>query len=541
MPLPSPAELGLPKKFKEFRSQQSAAIERIAQSDKKVILLQSPTGSGKTGIMAGLGKYLKKRIVYACHTKQLQSQVVSDFPYAVELKGRANYPCVRGGKFTCAECTRKGGSSKARCEDCKYQDCDERFPKGTHKTCPCKPDCPFEIQKAEAEAAEMAILNTPLYLNEINFTQSFQDRPWVVLDEGDLTERALMGFIGVSITAHQIKQLRLTPPKVKTQLEPWFAWIRNDAMPAIDFRLGQIANSGDFFELRESTELERLQGKLRFLTNENINNWVLVQEDQVDPQTGEVIEKKSWTFKPVYISRYARRNLWDHAERFLVMSGTLISAYQCARDFGLKDEDVGWIELGSTFPVARRPIYFRPAADMARKNKDHAWPSMVNAIDAILQKHPREKGLIHAVSYPLARYIVEHSKYKGRLMDHDSSNRISTLERFKADPSPNVMVSPSMDRGVDLPGPLLDFILIPKVPFPSLGDAQVSRRLYGSDDGQLWYAVQTIRTLIQMTGRGMRSETDSCKSYILDEAFRRLYGQYFNLFPEYWREAICKE
>lgn len=47
----SPEVLGLPEKFSDFRPAQIDALERISQSDKKVILLQAPTGSGKTLIM----------------------------------------------------------------------------------------------------------------------------------------------------------------------------------------------------------------------------------------------------------------------------------------------------------------------------------------------------------------------------------------------------------------------------------------------------------------------------------------------------------
>ena len=90
-------DLGLPEKFTEFRTHQILALERIEASKKKVVLLEAPTGSGKTLIMAALGKYLGEQVCYTCHTKQLQSQVVNDFPYAVELKGRANYSCLKGG------------------------------------------------------------------------------------------------------------------------------------------------------------------------------------------------------------------------------------------------------------------------------------------------------------------------------------------------------------------------------------------------------------------------------------------------------------
>ena len=100
------------------------------------------------------------------------------------------------------------------------------------------------------------------------------------------------------------------------------------------------------------------------------------------------------------------------------------------------------------------------------------------------------------------------------------------------------MVSPSMDRGIDLPYDLCRVIILVKVPWPNLGDPQISRRLYSSSDGQTWYAVQTIRTIIQGTGRGMRAEDDFCVSYILDDQFRRLYKDYYHLFPKWWREAL---
>lgn len=65
----SPEDLGLPQKFSDFRPAQVDALERISQSDKKVILLQAPTGSGKTLIMAAMGKYLDTQVLYTCHTK----------------------------------------------------------------------------------------------------------------------------------------------------------------------------------------------------------------------------------------------------------------------------------------------------------------------------------------------------------------------------------------------------------------------------------------------------------------------------------------
>jgi Rad3-related DNA helicase len=78
------------------------------------------------------------------------------------------------------------------------------------------------------------------------------------------------------------------------------------------------------------------------------------------------------------------------------------------------------------------------------------------------------------------------------------------------------------------------------VPYPNLGDVQVSRRLYSASDGPLWYSVQAIRSIVQATGRGMRSSTDHCECYILDANFGRLFTEYNDLFPSWWREAIVR-
>ena len=119
-----------------------------------------------------------------------------------------------------------------------------------------------------------------------------------------------------------------------------------------------------------------------------------------------------------------------------------------------------------------------------------------------------------------------------------AKDRESKLEEFKKAPQGTVLVASSMDRGVDLPGDLCRVVVVMKIPFLNLGDKQISTRLYsGKKAGQLWYNVSAIRTLIQMCGRGIRSEEDRCDIYILDAQFERLYRDKY-LFPQWWREAL---
>jgi len=88
----------------------------------------------------------------------------------------------------------------------------------------------------------------------------------------------------------------------------------------------------------------------------------------------------------------------------------------------------------------------------------------------------------------------------------NSGEKDQALQRYLATEGA-VLIAPSMDRGVDLPGDACRVQVVAKVPFPNLGDKQVNKRLY-TRGGQEWYAVQAVRSLVQMTGRGVRSPED---------------------------------
>ena len=80
-------------------------------------------------------------------------------------------------------------------------------------------------------------------------------------------------------------------------------------------------------------------------------------------------------------------------------------------------------------------------------------------------------------------------------------------------------------------------MIVCKVPYPYLGDKQVAARAYTAG-GNLWYQVATIRSLVQMTGRGVRHEDDHCATYLLDGQFMTLWQKSKSLFPKWWAEAL---
>jgi Rad3-related DNA helicase len=536
----TPASLGLPPQFTEFRPAQLQALERIQANKRRFILLQAPTGSGKSLIVAAAQRLLRTRFLYTCHTKQLQAQFVDDFAYdleekeyAVELKGRANYPTLRYGhlfpKINASMCTSK---KEIHCRWCCDGECNPDGITGAdgRELCFAKLDCPYRVQKARVARAELAVVNTALFLNEANFVGQFNGWPWLVLDEADLIESALMNFVEVEITRRWIERLGLEPPKRKTVQEAWIEWASHVALPAVNAELLKLESEYGVEDMSRQGELERMQKKLEFFLREvsEKGKWVFLPEEE------------RWTFKPVFISGYAEQHLWRHADRFLLMSATIISPDEMAHSLGIPRDEIDFIDLPSTFPPERRPIYYLPAANLTKKTEKLERPKAIAALDSILDRHPDDKVLVHTVSYGYAQQTFSLSRHQRRMLTYDQAkDREIKLEEFKKAPNGTVLVASSMERGVNLPGDLCRVAVVMKVPFLNLGDKQIATRLHaGKKNGQLWYNVSAIRTLVQMCGRGMRSADDRCDIYILDAQFERLYRENKYLFPAWWRAAL---
>lgn len=100
-------------------AQQEAvdAIVRRFESGATVVLLDAPTGSGKTLVAELVRRKLGMRAVYVCSDRGLQDQVLRDFAYAQVIKGRRNYPTANRPdafpELTADDCT---GTAERRCD-----------------------------------------------------------------------------------------------------------------------------------------------------------------------------------------------------------------------------------------------------------------------------------------------------------------------------------------------------------------------------------------------------------------------------------------
>ena len=510
-------------KFPSYRSFQEEVIEQSIASTKKVVFINGPPGSGKSLIGMSIA-YNFGRSLYICTTKPLQSQLLNDFPEFPMLMGRANYPCTMS-QYT------ESKFPEITCDDCLAshdQDAEALFGQAIS----CKGRCEYEQMKRMALKANLAILNTSYFLTESNFIGRFSGRDMVIVDECDCIEGAILNFVEVNVSDRMLERLNLAPPVYKTKWESWKEWsepISGILIKQVTEMVGRMKSKTtlDPKELKQLKRLKNLLSKIEIFKDNLDDSWIY---QEIGGERGS-----THSFKPTWISDIARKYFWNHGKRFILMSGTP----PLPKLLGLEPEEWEWIDVPNQFDPARRPVYYTGSANLTQKTMVEERPKIIPVIVDILSKYPKQKGLIHTVSYNLANYILENIK-SSRLVSHGngSKERENLISRFKESDFPLVIISPSMERGLDLPMDYCRFIIIVKTMFPDLSNKQTARRLYSSSFGQYWYRWATVTSIVQASMRGMRSAEDQCDTFILDSQFANLYSKNYELFPGWWRESL---
>jgi Rad3-related DNA helicase len=161
-------------------------------------------------------------------------------------------------------------------------------------------------------------------------------------------------------------------------------------------------------------------------------------------------------------------------------------------------------------------------------NKQKEW------IKKILNKHKNEKGIIHTSNYEIANWIQEQM-LEERFIFHETNNRLQALNQHLNNDDNSVIVSPSLDTGIDLKDENGRFQIILKIPFPNISSNKVKQRQRTNKD---WYNWSTCCTLMQSYGRSIRSIDDYAKTYILDESFSSILTQSGTMLPRWFTNAI---
>ncbi len=507
--------------YKSYRPGQREAIDAARQAfarGKRFVVVEAPTGAGKSGIAVTLAREAKSAYVLTGQ-KILQDQYQRDFPDMAMVKGRANYPCLvvdtHAGAAPCL-----AGRKFTECEDCTYL-----------------------IAKDEAMHANIATLNYAYFLAETNHQGGFGKRELLVLDEAHNAEEMLMRFVEVNISPSALARAGIAlelPSHLKDQERFDFAI---DLIPELSRGLTkldrQIADMTDVPPdlAVQRNDLDTLISRLRMLRDSDTENtWV---SEQADSGWGTGVNW--WRFRPVRVAEFAEQFLFKNASRILMLSATILDAETFLRALGVEPKDASFIRVASSFPPENRPIKSLAVARLNRDTLNQELPKLTETIASLMRQHS-EKGVIHAHSYRILEHLVTHlpPSQQDRLIFHsNASSREDALERHLNHKTGNnggsVLLTPSMTEGIDLAEDLARWQIIIKVPYPYLGDPQVAARRALDPE---WYEWRTALRMVQAYGRIVRSPTDKGTTYVLDSVFNSWVKRQYQRLPSWFLEAI---
>lgn len=538
----------------EFRPGQRECIEAILtafNSGKRFVILEAPTGSGKSVIGMTVAKFFENAY-YLTIQKILQDQLTKDFTSdsVKSLKGRNAYKCnyweVYMEKYAGQPEKLKQMEMEAKDPIIQKTIANPRLPASEgvclvrekrSKTNLCFPagegnllqsTCPYWKALGEALHSHTCIMNFNSFLYQTSVTDRFKPRSLMVIDEAHNAEPQLMDFVSLTLTDKAWRQEGVKIPEYENA-EKYAAYFDEIHLHEKIEDIIRLANFTRDFKKAEDWKKVLLQYKI-FLDSVTTGDWVPKWEN-----------KGPWnkvTLKPIFVDKHANRYLFGYGDKILMMSATILQPKVIYDSLGIDPSEAYAYRMKNRFPVENRPIYFQPVGSMSFKNKESTTPKMIAAIEEIANNYPDKRGIIHTHNFEIARNILINcdKTLQKRLIyqeNYESKDEMLVEHTKKTN---GIIIAPAMHEGLDLKHDLSRFQIICKIPYPSFQDnEQLKIRMQLSQDYYDWL---TALKLVQSYGRSIRDEDDWADTFILDQDFDLFKKKCHKLLPEWFTEVI---
>jgi len=527
-----------PKPFTPTESQAKVLGEiSVALNKHKFVICCTPTGSGKSMIAKTVcnasndaserfKQLVKSYDVYAKEsgeythadectsmpafggavltvTKSLQDQYERLFDDSKILKGKNNYVCKvdEDHSVDTAPCIiiDKIKQDCWSCDKCLYYNARNesilsKFGVYNYKMYMCLPDHVKQKQFLVCdEAAELEDELVKSYSVDIK-TKSLQ--------------YLLPSFDGV-VDVENLSSVRVHLTNIVTNL--------TDVISELERKVTSKKKKAAQSEVTKMLAAKNMHGQIKTV----LENWGKCEYIAEKTKTGIVIS-------PLKVDKLSHQ-LFDNAQKVILMSATIIDPVNFAKSLGI--EDYAYVEMPSTFDPQKAPIIVSSKYKMNNGNWEKLMPVFRKIIDEIVNKHKGEKGIIHTHNMNITNYMKENLRGSRYLVRESGVDNEQILQMHLQGDNDTVIVSPSMTHGVDLKDDLARFQIIVKAPFLPLSSKRI-KKLFSMDSQ--WYANKMLTTVIQATGRGVRSKDDHCVTYILDGNIVQSILDNANKLPKYF-------
>lgn len=527
--------LHFPENYTPTKAQKSilTAIGKSIGNNNKFIIVNAPTGTGKSFIPKTLANFVegpsetfsecvddysifdnpslvndeKSFGVYALTiTKALQDQYKNTFDDTGILKGKSNYQCGIDDSLS------------VDIASCIYL-------KGLKQKCWEGNKCSYYNERNKMLKSKFSSLSYSMFFSLPNHLKK---RKIIVCDEGSELEDQLVSQFECPIDLKFLvrNEIDVAPFPSKETSSSVMNWLIN-LMGLITKKVENLKTNMSSSVIKSSSDyavyskMLSLENKMKTLIDTYYDCEYLI--DKVD---------RSIKFVPLKVDKLAK-TIFEYADHVVIMSATIIDHKNYAKNLGITNYD--YIESESDFDENKAPIYILAKQKLNFKNLNEMLPKLARQVDGILEEHSNDKGIIHTHTHTIATYIAENVHNDRLLCRTTEYNNEKILEAHERSDAPTVLVSPSMTYGVDLKGDLAKFQIVLKAPWMPSKNIRVEKMMKIDND---WYTNRMLCTLVQACGRGVRSETDECITYILDGTIYDVIKRNQHKLPKYFIKRI---
>lgn len=536
-----------------FRPGQEEALRQIDAhflAGKRYVILEGPTGSGKSAIAKALAE--KYGAYMLTSQKTLQEQYAQDFPDIAVVKGRNAYPCdlVPGGWADTAVCVEKQKKTMDPCvltKDGQYLDDTTARTRGLK--------CSYAAALAAGMKAKITLFNYHAFWGHKR-TGLWSRRELLIADEGHNLESIAMDMVELTLKATQVPlenhdTIHSLMQKLNTKTGTYFLALKSKWGDLRDRMKMLVPGQEKNKALREMASFEALMRRImlayqRYAATQMKgyvgprfeDQWVMFDEKLPGVQTPQKI-----TIKPVFAGDFVPGLFLGMADRALFMSATILDKELFCQSIGINPKEAAFVSMPCTFPVENRLNHLMPLGNLAYQTYRNGIREVVRGIVQILARHKGQRGIIHCHSWKILKDIKAMIPDPRLIFQTTGRGAREDCISALLGSTDGVLVAPAMHEGLDLKGDLSRFQVIVKVPWPSFADPQIKARVRIDDE---WYAWQTCLKLVQSSGRSIRAVDDHAATYLLDAGFLKFLerakvwrnGYRTSLLPTWFLESL---
>ena len=582
--------------FPEPRSEQAQVLPLIVEAiheGYENIIVECPTGSGKSALSMMLPKMLDSDAYISTHLKGLQAQYMREMPFMRSVMGRGNYSCklrvpagLRNVEFADNALSLHHAGHEdtsieppkahlAPCRTCgpKFK-CDYKpaVKEGRYdwNTDPDKL-CDYFGALAAAQRSRYFISNN-YYLMGLGSAGEamLPTRDLLICDEAHHLPDALAGFYATDISQRNLERLIGIPSfdditksgddsmskNRQRMLMPWTPSSKSWGFPQVPSikveTEDRIRNIGSKVwvaylsklrkEVAKRIEQEKYEEKDLAYAYNFVHKLLKLEVELEGNHLNWVWSKDDEedpifvSFKPLDVGEDAHDILLRMGRQRVFMSATIPSPHVFMRELGLDKEKTAIIRVTySSFPTGNRPIVttIKGGRMSYSGRSDDSFTETAQAILQIMDLHPNEKGLILPYTNEIESRLLEEIER----LDSKAYQRILTHGKDASEREEvleEVEVTPTPDV-------LMSTYTNQGYDGKHCGFAIICKLPFPplgdvrtakkmKKDSE-WYKSETAGALVQMCGRVVRSSDDTGITYIVDPTFEFHYNKGFENQP----------